>query len=70
LAFFAITFSWTACTPYGKDSDVAVDFRRYWDLVLRDHPEVVQGDADGRYLSPGGQKQRPQGRFDTVKTPS
>ena len=24
-------------TPYGKDSDVAVDFKRYWDVVLRDH---------------------------------
>src|SRR3954462_4108499 len=32
-----------AFTPYGKDSDVAVDFKRYWDFVLRDHPEVVQG---------------------------
>ena len=38
-------------TPYGKDSDVAVDFKRYWDFVLRDHPEVVQGDSDGRYLT-------------------
>jgi hypothetical protein len=55
LAFFAITFSWAACT----DSDVAVDFRRYWDLVLRDHPEVVQGDSDGRYLCLDGQQQRP-----------
>ena len=35
-----------AFTPYGKDSDVAVDFKRYWDFVLRDHPEVVQGDSD------------------------
>ena len=40
-----------AFTPYGKDSDVAVDFKRYWDFVLRDHPEVVQGDSDGRYLT-------------------
>src|SRR5215831_21043038 len=40
-----------AFTPYGKDSDVAVDFRRYWDVVLRDHPEVVRGDSDGRYLT-------------------
>jgi predicted acyl esterase len=38
-------------TPYGKDSDVAVDFKRYWDFVLRDHPEVVQGESDGRYLT-------------------
>ena len=35
-----------AFTPYGKDSDVAVDFMWYWDFVLRDHPEVVQGDSD------------------------
>jgi hypothetical protein len=28
-----------------------VDFRRYWDVVLRDHPEVVRGDSDGRYLT-------------------
>jgi predicted acyl esterase len=40
-----------AFTPYGKDSDVAVDFKRYWDFVLRDHPEVVRGDSDGRYLT-------------------
>jgi predicted acyl esterase len=40
-----------AFTPYGKDSDVAIDFKRYWDFVLRDHPEVVQGDSDGRYLT-------------------
>jgi predicted acyl esterase len=40
-----------AFTPYGKDSDVAVDFKRYWDIVLRDHPEVVQGESDGRYLT-------------------
>ena len=40
-----------AFTPYGKDSDVAVDFKRYWEFVLRDHPEVVQGDSDGRYLT-------------------
>jgi len=38
-------------TPYGKDSDVAVDFKRYWDIVLRDHPEIVQGESDGRYLT-------------------
>jgi uncharacterized protein len=40
-----------AFTPYGKDSDVAIDFKRYWDFVLRDHPEVMQGDSDGRYLT-------------------
>jgi hypothetical protein len=40
-----------AFTPYGKDSDVAIDFKRYWDFVLRNHPEVVQGDSDGRYLT-------------------
>ena len=37
-------------TPYGKDSDVAVDFKRYWDLVLRDHPEVVQSGSSGKNL--------------------
>ncbi len=40
-----------AFTPYGKDSDVAVDFKRYWDFVLRDHPDVVQGDSSGKYLT-------------------
>jgi uncharacterized protein len=40
-----------AFTPYGKDSDVAVDFKRYWDFVLRDHPDVVQGASSGRYLT-------------------
>ncbi|HKS65547.1 MAG TPA: CocE/NonD family hydrolase, partial [Xanthobacteraceae bacterium] len=40
-----------AFTPYGKDSDVAVDFNRYWDFVLRDHPDVVQGDSSGKYLT-------------------
>jgi predicted acyl esterase len=40
-----------AFTPYGKDSDVAVDFKRYWDFVLRDHPEVVQGESSGKYLT-------------------
>ncbi len=34
-----------AFTPYGKDSDVAVDFKRYWDFVLRDHPDVMQGQS-------------------------
>ena len=33
-----------AFTPYGKDSDVAVDFKRYWDVVLRDHPEWCATD--------------------------
>ena len=40
-----------AFTPYGKDSDVAVDFKRYWDVVLRDHPEVVQSGSTGKYLT-------------------
>jgi predicted acyl esterase len=40
-----------AFTPYGKDSDVAVDFKRYWDFVLRDHPDVVQGQSSGKYLT-------------------
>ena len=40
-----------AFTPYGKDSDVAVDFKRYWDFVLRDHPEVVQDGSSGKYLT-------------------
>lgn len=40
-----------AFTPYGKDSDVAVDFKRYWDFVLRDHPDVVQGESSGKYLT-------------------
>src|SRR5882724_5078354 len=39
-----------AFTPYGKDSDVAIDFKRYWDFVLRDHPDVVQGESSGEYL--------------------
>lgn len=38
-------------TPYGKDSDVAVDFKRYWDVVLRDHPEVVSDGSSGKYLT-------------------
>jgi predicted acyl esterase len=38
-------------TPYGKDSDVAVDFKRYWDFVLRDHPEVVRDGSTGKYLT-------------------
>lgn len=38
-------------TPYGKDSDVAVDFKRYWDFVLRDHPEVVRNGSTGKYLT-------------------
>jgi len=38
-------------TPYGKDSDVAVDFKRYWDFVLRDHPEVVNDGSTGKYLT-------------------
>jgi len=38
-------------TPYGKDSDVAVDFKRYWDVVLRDHPEVVSNGSTGKYLT-------------------
>ena len=38
-------------TPYGKDSDVAVDFKRYWDVVLRDHPEVVREGSTGKYLT-------------------
>jgi predicted acyl esterase len=38
-------------TPYGKDSDVAVDFKRYWDIVLRDHPEVVRDGSTGKYLT-------------------
>ena len=38
-------------TPYGKDSDVAVDFKRYWDFVLRDHPEVVRDGSSGKYLT-------------------
>ena len=38
-------------TPYGKDSDVAVDFKRYWDFVLRDHPEVVRDCSTGKYLT-------------------
>jgi predicted acyl esterase len=38
-------------TPYGKDSDVAVDFKRYWDVVLRDHPEVVRDGSSGKYLT-------------------
>ena len=38
-------------TPYGKDSDVAVDFKRYWDFVLRDHPEVVREGSTGKYLT-------------------
>jgi len=40
-----------AFTPYGKDSDVAVDFKRYWDFVLRDHPDVVLGKSSGKYLT-------------------
>jgi len=35
-------------TPYGKDSDVAVAFKRYWDFVLRDHPEVVRDGSTGK----------------------
>lgn len=38
-------------TPYGKDSDVAVDFKRYWDVVLRDHPEIVRDGSSGKYLT-------------------
>jgi hypothetical protein len=38
-------------TPYGKDSDVAVEFKRYWDTVLRDHPEVVRDGSSGKYLT-------------------
>lgn len=38
-------------TPYGKDSDVAVDYKRYWDVVLRDHPEVVAAPSTGKYLT-------------------
>jgi uncharacterized protein len=38
-------------TPYGKDSDVAVDFKRYWDFVLRDHPEVLRDGSTGKYLT-------------------
>jgi uncharacterized protein len=38
-------------TPYGKDSDVAVDFKRYWDFVLRDHPDVVRDGSTGNYLT-------------------
>ena len=40
-----------AYTPYGKDSDVAVDFKRYWDFVLRDHPEVMRDGSTGKYLT-------------------
>jgi predicted acyl esterase len=40
-----------AFTPYGKDSDVAVDFKRYWDFVLRDHPDVVGAGSSGKYLT-------------------
>lgn len=40
-----------AFTPYGKDSDVAVDFKRYWDLVLKAHPEVVANGSTGKYLT-------------------
>src|SRR3569833_2749436 len=36
---------------FGKDSDVAVDFKRYWDVVLRDHPEVVRDGSSGKYLT-------------------
>ena len=38
-------------TPYGKDSDVAVEFKRYWDFVLHDHPGVVQEGSSGKYLT-------------------
>lgn len=38
-------------TPYGKDSDVGVEFKRYWDFVLRDHPEVVRDGSTGKYLT-------------------
>jgi len=40
-----------AYTPYGKDSDVAVDFKRYWDFVVRDHPEVMKDGSTGKYLT-------------------
>jgi uncharacterized protein len=40
-----------AFTPYGKDSDVAIEFKRYWDVVLRDHPEVVRDGSTGKYLT-------------------
>jgi hypothetical protein len=40
-----------AFIPYGKDSDVAVDFKRYWDVVFRDHPEVVRDGSTGKYLT-------------------
>jgi predicted acyl esterase len=38
-------------TPYGKDSDVAVDFKRYWDFVVRDHSEVMRDGSTGKYLT-------------------
>ena len=38
-------------TPYGKDSNVAVDFKRYWDFVVRDHPEVMRDGSTGKYLT-------------------
>jgi uncharacterized protein len=38
-------------TPYGKDSDVAIDYKRFWDVVLRDHPEVVGDGSTGKYLT-------------------
>ena len=38
-------------TPYCKDSDVAVDFKRYWDFALRDHPEIVRDGSTGKYLT-------------------
>ena len=34
-----------------KDSDVAVDFKRYWDFALRDHPEIVRDGSTGKYLT-------------------
>ncbi|WP_108610650.1 CocE/NonD family hydrolase [Aminobacter sp. MSH1] len=38
-------------SPYGKDSDVAVDFKRYWDFVLQDHPDVASNGSTGKYLT-------------------
>lgn len=48
-----------AFTPYRKDSDVAVDFKRSCDFVLRDHPEVVQDGSSGSLCSPSRGSSRP-----------
>ncbi|MFW7348373.1 MAG: CocE/NonD family hydrolase [Pigmentiphaga sp.] len=38
-----------AFTCYGKDIDIASEFARYWDLVLKEHPDIM-GTSQGKYL--------------------